>query len=126
MSNRLLFAAALETDKLDPRQAQFRSVMTTIKAESDRPLTVIAMEGFRASHVDLGWLAEEILDYVHSIPDCNPGRLASLIGEELPQVVQRLKGCSVSTEDWPEAISLSFETKDDLGSYSYSLSVDLE
>ncbi len=126
MSNRLLFASALETGEPDPRQRQFRSVMTAMRAESDEPITVIPMEGFRASHVDLGWLAEEILDYVRTIPDCDPARLAALIGEELPQVVQRLKGCSVSTENWPEAISLSFETKDDSGTYSYSLSVHLE
>jgi hypothetical protein len=126
MSNRMLFAAALETGEPDPRQAQFRSVMSAINAESDEPITVIAMEGFRASCVDLGWLSEEILDYVLTIPDCDPERLATLIGKELPQVVQRLKGWSVSTDSWPEAISVSFETKDDAGTYSYSLSVNLE
>ncbi len=126
MSNRLLFASALETGEPDPRQRQFRSVMTAMSAESDQPIAVIPMEGFRASHVDLGWISEEILDYVLTIPDCDPGRLAALICDELPQVVQRLKGCSVTTEDWPEAISLSFETKDDSGTYRYSLSVHLE
>lgn len=126
MSDRRLFASALETGGPDPRQNQFRSVMTAMNAESDQPTTVIPMEGFRASHVDLGWLSEEILDYVLTIPDSDPKRLAALIGEELPQVVQRLKGCSVSADDWPEAISLSFETKDDSGTYSYSLSVHLQ
>jgi hypothetical protein len=126
MSNRMLFASALETGKPDPRQDQFRSVMAAVSAESDQPITVISMEGFRASHVDLGWLSEEILDYVQTIPDCDPERLAALIGQELPQVVQRLKAWSVSTEDWPEAISLSFETKDDSCTYNYSLSVHLE
>ncbi len=37
--------------------------------------------------------------------------------------MQRLKAFSVSTTDWPEAISLSLEAKDDLGTYTYSLSV---
>ena len=121
----MLFASALETGEPYPRQNQFRSVMAAMQAESHQ-LTVIAMEGFRASHVDLGWLCEEILDYVRTIPDCDRERLAALIGEELPQVVQRLKAYSVSTNDWPEAISLSFETKDDSGTYRYSLSVHLE
>src|SRR5215204_3364607 len=107
MSNRLLFASALQTGEPDPRQAQFRSVMTAMNSESDQPITVISMEGFRASRVDLGWLSEEILDYVLTIPDCDPERLAALIGKELPQVVQRLKAWSVSTESWPEAISVS-------------------
>jgi hypothetical protein len=124
--SRLLFASALETGEPDPRQRQFRSVMATMNAESDQPITFIGMAGFRASHVDLGWLSDEILDYATTIPDCDPDRLAALIGEELPQVVQRLKSLSVSTEDWPESISLSFETKDDAGYYSYSLSVLLD
>ena len=126
MRDRLLFASALETGEPDPRQAQFRSAMNAMNEESDQPITFISMEGFRASQVDLGWLSEEILDYVQTMPDCDPEELATLIGEELPQVVQRLKAWSVSTEDWPEAISLSFETKDDSGTYSYSLSVHLE
>jgi hypothetical protein len=125
MSNRMLFASALETGEPDPRQGKFRSAMTAINAESGRPITVIAMEGFRASHVDLGWLSDEILDYVDTIPECDAERLAALIGEELPQVVQRLKGWSVSIDDWPDAIGLSFETKDDSGTYKYSLSVHL-
>lgn len=122
----LLFAAALETGAPDPRQAQFRSTMATISAESGGGVTVIPMEGMRASHVDLGWLSDEILDYVQTVPDCKAERLAKLIDVELPQVVQRLKTLSVSTKDWPEALSLSFETKDDAGSYHYSLSVHLE
>jgi hypothetical protein len=126
MSARLLFASALKTGKPDPRQRKFRSAMAAMKEESREPITVIGMEGFRASHVDLGWLSDEILDYVETIPDCNPKRLAALIGEELPQVVQRLKAYSVSLEDWPEAMSLVFETKDDAGTYSYSLSVHLQ
>lgn len=126
MSNRMLFASALETGAPDPRQSQFRSVMATMNAESPEPIKVIGMEGFRASRVDLGWLSEEILDYVLTIPDCDPERLTALIAQELPQVVQRLKAWSVSTEEWPEAISLSFETKDDSGTYSYALSVHLE
>lgn len=126
MRHRLLFASALETGEPDPRQAQFRSAMIAMNEESDQSITFISMEGFRASHVDLGWLSEEILDYVQTVPGCDPERLATLIGEELPQVVQRLKAWSVSTEDWPEAISLSFETKDDSGTYRYSLSVHLE
>jgi hypothetical protein len=121
--SRLLFAAELETGEPDPRQSKFRSVMATMK---DEGFTAIGMEGFRASRVDLGWLSEEILDYVETVPDCDPDELVALIGEELPQVVQRLKSWSVSADDWPETISLSFETKDDSGTYSYSLSVHLE
>lgn len=56
MRDRLLFAPALETGEPDPRQAQFRSAMTAMNEESDQPITFISMEGFRASHVDLGWL----------------------------------------------------------------------
>jgi hypothetical protein len=126
MSSRLLFASALETGEPDPRQSKFRAAMAAMQAESREPITIIAMEGFRASHVDLGWLSEEILDYVLTMPDCEPEELTELIGEELPQVVQRLKGWSVSTEEWPESISLSFETKDDTGTYRYSLSVHLD
>jgi hypothetical protein len=119
----MLFASALETGEPDPRQAQFRSTMARLDAESDQPITVIGMEGFRASRVDLGWLSDEILDWVLSMPDSDADDLAKQIGEELPQVVQRLKAWSVSTDDWPEAITLSFETKDDAGMYRYELSV---
>lgn len=126
MSNRLLFAAALDTGEPDPRQRRFRAVMTglsSMTSAANHTISMIGMEGFRASQVDLGWLSEEILDYVRTVPDCDPGRLAALIKAELPQVVQRLKAFSVSTTDWPEVISLSFETKDDLGTYTYSVSV---
>jgi hypothetical protein len=118
----MLFASALKASESDPRQAQFRATMA---AMSDQPITVIPMQGFCASRVDLGWLSDEILDYVQTIPDCDPDRLAALIGKELPLVVQRLKSYSVSTDDWPEVISVSFETKDDRGWYRYALSVHL-
>ena len=126
MSTRILFAAALDTGAPDPRQRQFRTVMTGLGALTSvtaHPIAVIGMEGFRASRVDLGWLHDEILDHVRTVPGCEPGRLTALIKAELPQVVQRLEAFSVSTTDWPEPISLSLETKDDLGTYTYSLSV---
>jgi hypothetical protein len=113
----------LDTGEPDPRQDQFRAVLTQMQAESFTP---IGMAGFRASCVDLGWLSDEILDYVLTMPDCDPEHLAALIGEELPSVVQRLKSWSVSTAEWPETIELSFETKDDAGTYRYTLSVRLD
>ncbi len=74
MSTRILFAAALDTGEPDPRQRQFRAVMTgmsALTASAVHSFSVIGMEGFRASRVDLGWLFDEIRDYVLTVPDCS-------------------------------------------------------
>ncbi len=117
-----LFSSALETGKPDPRQAQFLATAQTMSSEG---FETISMRGFRASNVDLAWLQDEIDDYVTTIPGVKAERLVELIGKELPRVVQRLKGWSVDTDDWPETLRVSFETKDDRGWYKYSFSMSL-
>jgi hypothetical protein len=119
----LLFASALETGEPDPRQAQFLATLQTMSSEGFQP---ISMRGFRASNVDLAWIQDEIDDYVTTIPGVKAERLVELIGKELPRVVQRLKGWSVDTDEWPETLRVSFETKDDRGWYRYSLSMYLD
>ncbi len=119
----LLFASALETGEPDPRQAQFLATMGTMKSEG---FTMISMQGFRASHVDLGWLQAEIDDYVSTIPGVSADDVVERIGAELPRVVQRLKGWSVDVDEWPETPRLTFETKDDHGWYTYTLSMSLD
>jgi hypothetical protein len=119
----MLFASHLETGGPDPRQAKFLAVCEQSRAEG---FVMISMEGFRASNVDLGWLRDEIDDYVSTMPGVMPADVVETITNELPRVVQRLKSCSVDTADWPESLKLAFETKDDNGWYEYSLSVYLD
>lgn len=119
----MLFASKLETGKPDPRQAKFLGVAATATADGFK---LISMQGFRASQVDLGWIADEIDDYVATMPGVTPEDVVELIGKELPRVVQRLKGYSVDVAEWPESLKLTIETKDDLGWYKYEISISLD
>jgi hypothetical protein len=114
-----------EPGEPDPRQAKFRAVMDAVDAESSTPLSRIAMAGYRASHVDVGWIRDSILGYAILHPETGADELAAVIARELPRVVQRLKTWSLDLDAWPELV-LSFETKDDEGTYRYELSIDLD
>jgi hypothetical protein len=118
----VLFASELATGEPDPRQEQFLATVQTMRTEGYTP---ISMQGFRASHVDLGWIQDEIDDYVSSMPGVEAKDIVERIDQELRHVVQRLKSWSIDTSEWPQTLKLSFETKDDYGWYNYSLSMPL-
>jgi hypothetical protein len=121
-NNLVMFASALETGEPDPRQAKFLGVAGTMSGEG---FELISMQGFRASQVDLAWITDEIDDYVSTMPGVTAADVVELIGKELPRVVQRLKGYSITVDEWPESMKLSIETKDDLGWYTYEISMYL-
>lgn len=120
MAERQIFDE-VPTGEPDPRQEQFRAVMATIEG-----VTVIPMEGFRASHIDFAWIQEQVLDFVIVNPELDCDEVCALIAEELPTIIQRLKSLSVGKDDWPDALDLELETKDDNGSYHYRLRLPVD
>lgn len=111
-----------ETNEPDPRQESFLKTMGTMAQEGFVP---IGMCGFRASHIDIGWISEKILAYVILEP-VTAEELAALLVSELPQIIQRLKRVSVNTDDWPDSINIELETKDDHGWYEYKFSAPVD
>jgi hypothetical protein len=125
MTTMTIFEAVPTED--DPRQDEFRTELARALAEAGddvKSATVIPLHGFRASCVDLGWIQDQVNLYVRrhapTVED-----LIALVEAELPQVVQRVKAISVDPERWPHVVEIAFETKDDLGSYSYLVSIPL-
>lgn len=123
MAELQIFDEAVETGGPDPRQEQFLATMATMAQEGFVP---IGMAGFRASHIDLGWISEKVLDYVIVNPGLEPEELSELLVEELTQIIQRLKRVAISTDDWPDSIEIELETKDDHGTYHYRFTAPVD
>ncbi len=117
-----IFDDMMETGEPDPRQENFLKTMETMAQEGFVP---IGMEGFRASHIDIGWISEKILDYVILEP-VTAEELSELLREELPLIIQRLKRLVISTDGWPDSIEIELETKDDHGWYHYKFSAPVD
>ena len=118
-----IFDDPIETGEPDPRQESFLKTMATMAQEGFVP---IGMEGFRASHIDIGWISEKILDHVIVNPGIEPDELAELLRDELPRIIQRLKRLAIDTEDWPDSIEIELETKDDHGTYHYRFTAPVD
>lgn len=109
------------TGEPDPNQELFRAAIATIEGA-----TIIPMRGFRASHIDLGWIQQQVLSFVVVNPGIECDEVCGQIEAELPSIIQRLKAFSISSEDWPESLDIEFETKDDNSSYHYRLRLPVD
>jgi hypothetical protein len=116
----------LETGAPDPRQELFRTALASFGADGGAPVRMIPMQGFRASHIDLGWIQQQVLSFVVTHPGIECNEVCEQIEAELPMIIQRLKSFSIVSDDWPESVELEFETKDDVGSYHYRLRLPVD
>ena len=122
MAERQIFGD-VETGEPDPRQEQFLEVSGTMGKEGYVP---IGMKGFRASSIDLGWVSEQIFDFVIINPAMSSDELGELLQDELPQIIQRLKRLAIDSANWPDSIQIELETKDDHGTYEYRFTVPVD
>jgi hypothetical protein len=112
----------------DPRQQQYRDTVEKaiehFKSVGVEPIEIGPLTGFAASHVDLGWIQDQLRAFVRATAPSYE-ELVALIEAELPLVVQRVKEINVGNIGWPDVVEIAFETKDDASSYFYRLFVPL-
>jgi len=127
MTTRRLFDELPARDP-DARQQQYRdTVAKAIEHFKSVGIETPPMEplaGFDASHVDLGWIQDQVRAFVRATSPSYE-ELAQLLETELPLVVQRVKEVTVGNIGWPDVIEIAFQTKDDASSYFYRLFVPL-
>lgn len=114
----------------DGRQGGFKAVAAAIAEEEQADDFRVAnvFRGFYAASVNVGWLQDKIEAYYEANrPTVKTVKM--LIKREAPEVVQRLKGITVTPRrvdlrehGWGEATDLHIRihTKDDHGYYTYT------
>ena len=99
------------------------SIVDFLSDEGCAEIGFISIKGFPASHIDLGWIQDNISNFWKRF-DGTKEELADLVDDEIGNVIQRLKSRKVELTE--THLNVKFSTKDDCGWYGYDFSVYLK